>query len=61
MIYYILGYENDREVNETILGLFLSFFATISFTMVKYDYVEYLVGAINYQLSTHPIAKSFLY
>jgi hypothetical protein len=59
MICQILGYENDYEVNETILGLLSAFCVVDSITLTKYDYVEYLVGAINYQLSMYPMDKSF--
>jgi hypothetical protein len=61
LIYQILGYENDHEVNETILGLLSSFCVVDTITLVKCDYAKYLDGAINYQISTYPTAKYFRY
>jgi hypothetical protein len=61
MIYQVLGYEQDRTVDESILGMFSVLCPPESITFTKLDYVEFLSEVINFQLSNFHSTKSFRY
>jgi hypothetical protein len=61
MICQVLGYEHDRIVDESILGMFSVLFPLESITFTKIDYVEFLSEVINFQLSNFHSTKSFRY
>jgi len=45
----ILGYEHEKIVNESILGMFSILSPPKSIACTKIDYVEFLTGVINFQ------------
>jgi len=61
MICQIIGYEHNKNVDESILGLFWLFSPPESIACTKFDYVQFLVGVINFQLSKFNYTKSFRY
>ena len=61
MICQVLGYEHDRGVDETILGLLYVLCPPESITLTKFDYCKFLQEVINFQLSNFHNTKSFRY
>ena len=54
----VLGYEHDRAVDETILGILFVLCPKESITLTKFDYCQFIQEVINFQLSNFHITNS---
>jgi hypothetical protein len=61
IICQVLGYEHDKAVDETILGMLSILCPPESITFTKFDYCQFLQEVINFQLSNFHSTKSFRY
>jgi hypothetical protein len=61
MICQILGYEHDKTIDETILGLMTILCPPDAIMYAKLDYCQFLAEIMHFQLSNFHSAKTFRY
>jgi hypothetical protein len=57
----VLGYDSDRIVDNTILGLFKSIFPLTIQPIARFHFAQYIANSLHYQLTKFTLSRSCRY